>query len=240
MNDAALQEALLAAAAAPVLVVASDYDGTLAPIVADPAAAVPHRPALEALVELAGSPGVEAVIVSGRSREALVTLTGAPDGVLLVGSHGSEWPGGGAGEDTEALVEALAAVADRHEGTMLEPKPSGAALHYRHAGAPEDAAAAAREAGRRHGARVIDGKQVVELVLGGADKGQAIRRVRDEAGGAPVVFFGDDTTDEDVFAALGPGDVGVKVGEGDTRARFRVADPAGVAEALRRLAGARR
>ncbi len=235
-----LREALAAAAAAPALLVAADYDGTLAPIVADPAAAKPHGPALDALVTLAGMEGVEALVVSGRSREALAELTGAPDGVVLVGSHGAEWPDGSvAGEDPARLVEELAAVADRYEGTLLEAKPAGAALHYREARSPDDAAAAAREVGARHGARVIDGKLVVELLLGRADKGVAVRRARENAGADAVVFFGDDTTDEDVFAVLGDGDAGVKVGGGDTRARFRVEDPEAVAAALRWLAEAR-
>ena len=46
------------------------------------------------------------------------------------------------------------------------------------------------------------------------------------ATGAQAVFYGgDDTTDEDAFAVLGDTDLSIKVGEGSTRARFRVADP---------------
>ncbi len=147
-------------------------------------------------------------------------------------------PGGDARVAVANGVE-LADLAARYEGTMVEPKPAGAAFHYRNAAAPGAAAQAAREVGARHGGRIIDGKQVVEVQLGGGDKGAAIRRVRDETGATAIVFFGDDTTDEDVFAVLGAGDVGVKVGDGATRARFRVDNPAGVAAALRRLATAR-
>jgi trehalose 6-phosphate phosphatase len=47
-----------------------------------------------------------------------------------------------------------------------------------------------------------------------------------------VIFFGDDTTDEDVFAVLAGHDVGVKVGDGPSLARYRVDTPSDVADAL--------
>jgi len=51
-----------------------------------------------------------------------------------------------------------------------------------------------------------------------------------------VLYAGDDVTDEDAFASLGPGDLGLKSGPGETVAPYRVADPAAVAAALDELA----
>ena len=80
------------------------------------------------------------------------------------------------------------------------------------------------------------GKAVLDLAVTEMNKGAAIDRLR---GDAAVFFAGDDVTDETVFARLRPGDVGVKVGEGETAAHYRVADPAEVATVLQELLAAR-
>ena len=62
--------------------------------------------------------------------------------------------------------------------------------------------------------------------------------MRGEVGAAAVSFVGDDITDEDVFAALGAGDLGVRVGPGQTSARRRIGDPGDVLTFVRHLAAA--
>ena len=49
-------------------------------------------------------------------------------------------------------------------------------------------------------------------------KGAAIDTLRTRLGADAVLFVGDDVTDETAFVRLRPGDVGVKVGEGETAA----------------------
>lgn len=242
MIPAGLVSALRRAAGSDAILVASDYDGTLADIVDDPSLASPNPAALNAMQELGRLPGVHSVIVSGRSRDTLRRLTGAPEGVMLVGTHGAETPGAdfAAPADVAALVGALERVTNEFTGTVLEAKPAGAALHYRHAHQPERAAAAARDCAARFQARVIEGKRVVEVLLSDADKGKAIAHLRQALYAPIVVFFGDDVTDEDVFAVMSPEDVSVKVGQETSLARYRVADPAAVAEALASLLAARR
>jgi trehalose-phosphatase len=76
----------------------------------------------------------------------------------------------------------------------------------------------------------------VELMARPTDKGAGLDRLRDEFGAAAVFYIGDDVPDEDAFARLvGPDDVGVKVGPGDTAAAFRLADPAAVRALLTHL-----
>jgi trehalose 6-phosphate phosphatase len=86
---------------------------------------------------------------------------------------------------------------------------------------------------------VLHGKQVVEVGVVRADKGTALVALRDEVGADQVAYFGDDVTDEDAFRALGADDVTVKVGDGETAARFRVEHPEDAAEALTHLLRAR-
>jgi len=238
-----LADALIVSAAAERLLLASDFDGTLSPLVGDPLAAAPQPGAMEAVSVAAGLDGVEVVIVSGRSIEMLGELTGGPQGVRLIGTHGAQQEGEPLPDsirtEVVSMTRALAAVADEFDGAFLEPKPAGAALHYRNADDRAGAAEAAIRVGERFGTRVLKGKEVVELVVGEGNKGTAIAGVRSATGSATIVFFGDDITDEDVFEMMGPNDISVKVGTGPSAAQFRVADPAAVVEAIEMLIAAR-
>ncbi len=75
---------------------------------------------------------------------------------------------------------------------------------------------------------------MLELTIALATKGSTVRELRREV--THTLFLGDDITDEDAFAVLGPDDVGVKVGDGATRASHRVAGVSEVAELLETLA----
>jgi trehalose 6-phosphate phosphatase len=66
-----------------------------------------------------------------------------------------------------------------------------------------------------------------------------VDRLREHVGATAVLYAGDDVTDEDGFARLRGDDIGIKVGEGETAAQFRVADPATVAQVLTLVAQAR-
>jgi trehalose-6-phosphatase len=73
-----------------------------------------------------------------------------------------------------------------------------------------------------------------------ANKGEAMLRIKEGWGATAVFFIGDDLTDEDVFAVLGPEDLGVRVGHGDTCAAECVTNTAAVATVLKTLADLRR
>ena len=81
------------------------------------------------------------------------------------------------------------------------------------------------------------GKDVLELAVTDADKGSAVLRLAAELGAAATIYLGDDVTDEDAFRALGADDVTVKIGDGETAAAHRVADPTAAVAVLERLAG---
>jgi trehalose 6-phosphate phosphatase len=238
--------ALQAVARIPELLVTSDFDGTLAPIVNHPGDARPLPAAAAALRALAELPGITAALISGRALRDLAALSGMPATVQLVGSHGAEFDTGFTRDIDESLLRTIAdeltAIAARHPGVTVEAKRASVALHVRNA-APADAdaaLAAAAAAAQAWDAESTKGKAVLEFAVITTDKGEAIDILRDRAGASAVVFFGDDVTDEKAFRRLRDGDVGVKVGEGDTAARFRVDTPEDVAAALALLVAQRR
>mgnify|MGYP002651198913 CR=1 FL=1 len=103
----------------------------------------------------------------------------------------------------------------------------------------DPAAAIADEAAATEGVRHLAGKGVHELSVLQADKGTALRALATELDADAVVYLGDDVTDEHAFAVLGEGDLGIKVGAGETAASARVDDATAVPEILATLASLR-
>jgi trehalose 6-phosphate phosphatase len=187
----------------------TDFDGTLSPIVADPAAARPAPGAVEALTALSGHYRRVAVL-SGRPLAYLAPLL--PDVVDIAALYGLEHRIQGAtGRHPEAerwqpviaalSVEAADALTGL-DGVTVEQKGLSLTLHFRNAVQHADAVAAfATAAASRHGLHDRPAKASVELHPPVAvDKGTVLR---DWATGARVVaFFGDDVGDLTAFAAL--------------------------------------
>ncbi len=226
------------------LLAAFDVDGVLAPIVAHAADAALLPGLLDALGALSARTPVG--IVSGRTIENLARF-GFPDSFLVAGSHGAERRGrpldplSAAEADRLARLRVFAdrATRDAGPGAWVEAKPTAVVVHVREANpviAEPALATLATAAGGVPGAHVKRGHRVVELAVRAASKAAAIADMRSEVGATAVTFVGDDITDEDVFAALGAGDVGVRVGAGQTSARRRLRDPGDVLTFVRHLA----
>ncbi|UOQ56190.1 bifunctional alpha,alpha-trehalose-phosphate synthase (UDP-forming)/trehalose-phosphatase [Leucobacter allii] len=236
-------------AASPALIVATDFDGTLAPIVPRPQDARILPRAQQAIDVLRLSPGVSVAVLTGRSLAGLAETGLRTEGWIVSGSHGSELAGLES-EPPAPLSEdetlALGRATRRFErifgpeaGVRLERKPFGLAVHTREVADPvqaDELLAAAVELGAAEGLQVREGKQVREFSVRAADKGTVLRRIRDALPEAPVLFLGDDVTDEDVFRVLGPDDLGIKVGPGETAASERVPDTATAAAVIALLA----
>ena len=84
-----------------------------------------------------------------------------------------------------------------------------------------------------------DGKHVLEFAWRHEGKDVAVAELRRVTQADAVVFAGDDVTDEDALRALEEGDLGIRVGPGETAASLRVADPGELAAVLTRLAALR-
>ncbi|GAA1165211.1 hypothetical protein GCM10009584_02610 [Ornithinimicrobium humiphilum] len=253
-----LVDALTRFAAHREVLVATDFDGALAPLVLDPMSARPVDGAMETLTALADLPGTTVALVSGRALEPLRELTGAEEPIVLVGSHGAEdsrRPDGLVLTDEQrALLDrlegALDRLAEQYPGVRVERKPAARVVHTRGLSRPlgEEALEAAEALGERHTSLVVTpGKEVVELAVAHVGKGAALVSLARELDADAVLYAGDDVTDEDAFAAIEddpdedrrPRHVSVRVGDGETRARHRVADEHELVEVFRVLLEAR-
>ena len=239
--DAELDRALTALARHRPLLLASDYDGVLAPLVNDPSAAVPTPGVAPVLSRLAAVDGVTVALVSGRGVDDLQQTSGLTGPYRWVGSHGAEFDGpltGPLAKRRDDLAELLQPLVVATPGARLEIKPASVAVHVRQVADRPAAAELLAEVERRVDSSLTlkPGKEVLEIAVTDADKGTALLRLRDELGAAAVLYLGDDVTDEDGFRALGADDVPVKIGDGETAARFRVGDTAEALALLDRLA----
>lgn len=189
------------------VLLAFDYDGTLAPIVADPKAARMRqttRDLLAALTKL-----YRVVVISGRSQPDVVKRLMGIGLAAVVGNHGIErWhtASGHVGE-VEAWRPTLEAAIAPLRGVALEDKIFSVAVHYRQSREKKKARAAIlKAAAALADVRVIGGKQVVNILPKDAPhKGMALERERERLGCDTALYVGDDETDEDVFALDRPG-----------------------------------
>jgi trehalose 6-phosphate phosphatase len=232
------------------LLVALDFDGTLAPEVDDPEQARALPEAKSAVMSLLELPNTRVALISGRSLASLEAVTGLPDSALLVGSHGIEirldHPEDTVSLDTtelrqvDVLNEVLGEVADSFDHVWLESKPAGFALHTRlatdHNSRVAHLVALSEATAEVDNLKVRHGKDVLEFSVRGTTKGDAVEHLRGYTKASAVFYAGDDVTDEDAFAALGPDDFGLKSGPGETIAAHRVQGPKQVAQVLALLA----
>jgi trehalose 6-phosphate phosphatase len=235
------------------LVLLLDFDGTLAPIVDRPDGAELPAGTRTSLERLLSEPGIRAAIVSGRGLEDARARAGL-EGIAYAGNHGMEIRGPGIEEvhaEAAAARPLLDEVLDRIKtrlaaipGAIAEDKGLTLSIHYRMVARDRvpEVQAITREAVAAHdNLRITEGKEVLE-VRPRVDwhKGRAVEFLLERfapAPGVPVLYFGDDTTDEDAFRVLleREGGEGIRVADGEsgtTAARSFARDPADVARIL--------
>ncbi|MCI0534044.1 MAG: bifunctional alpha,alpha-trehalose-phosphate synthase (UDP-forming)/trehalose-phosphatase [Verrucomicrobiales bacterium] len=224
-----------------------DYDGTLVPFVGHPELAEPDAELVELLLALGADPANEVMIVSERRRADLEEWFGHLP-VSLVAEHGV-WlrPKGFDWRILRAIPTGwmtqvrpiLQLYVDRLPGAILEEKEFSLAWHFRRAD-PEQASQRAKELlddladyTRNIDVQVLEGNKVIEVRNTGVTKGTAA--VEWLAGHASdfVVAIGDDWTDEDLFRALPSGAYSIRIGLGNTAARYHVASYTTVRRLLR-------
>lgn len=238
----------------PVLL-ALDFDGTLATIVNDPSEATLLPAAKAALARLTGTMTV--AVISGRSLDELTTRFAGIEHLLLIGEHGRAWRHDDGtittmsdtrthADSLPAIHDALLAVLGGAAGWTIEPKVAGIAVHHRNATVDEVQRLRPAVLNLLHAAgttgtqfRVIHGHAVDELLPDSVSKGAALATLCADHPGLTPLAIGDDVTDEDAFViARQHGGHGILVATTPrvSAASFRLAEPVDVATFLTLLA----
>lgn len=217
-----------------------DYDGTLVPLSTDPETTFPDDEVISVMDRLTGK--YQLYVATGRSIQEITRFLDSRYNFIAL--HGAILkPLGGQPEyvtDAEEFIrkcDAIYAGRDdffrRYPGLRMTNKQGG--LVFIMWGLDEKAMSSLVSEvsllASRNGMDLYRGKRIVELRIPDVNKGITIRNVRN---GSPALIAGDDTTDEDSFVD-NPDAITVKVGPGDTAARFRVRDVAEFRELLKTM-----
>ncbi|NML21453.1 bifunctional alpha,alpha-trehalose-phosphate synthase (UDP-forming)/trehalose-phosphatase [Pseudoflavitalea sp. G-6-1-2] len=226
-----------------------DYDGTLVPFARLPQEAMPGKDLLGLLKKMAADKKNNVVIISGREGDTLENWLGKVP-LTLVAEHGAsfkmkegDWQFAAPVSDTwkEEIRPVMQTFVTRCVGSFVEEKTNTIAWHYRNTH-PDLGFVRSRELINNLNQllqntllQVIDGNKVVEVRMSGFDKGVMARKLVQELDPDFVLCIGDDTTDEDMFKALGDKAYTIKVSHGPTAAQFTVLSQQNVLPLLEEL-----
>lgn len=227
-----------------------DYDGTLVPISRHPRLAIPDDNLLSLLSTLAQDVKTDVTVISGRDRDALQGWFGNLP-MNLIAEHGAEIRL--LEEDWNYVLDAdhawknifrpiLEVYTQRSPGSFIEDKTHTLVWHYRNVEASlgfsrsRELLDALHHLIRNTPLNVIDGNRVIEIRKTGIDKGSAARQLADQGDYDFILAIGDDKTDEDMFLQLQEDAVTVKIGSGQTAARYFVSKQPDAVRLLQALA----
>jgi trehalose 6-phosphate synthase/phosphatase len=226
-----------------------DYDGTLAPYQKLPTLATPGMELLDLLKQLSDDSANEVVIISGRDANTLDEWLGNLP-LSLVAEHGAcikykdgDWQQqvSMSPEWKEQIRPLLEHFVTRCVGSFIEEKNNTLAWHYRNTH-PDLGFNRSRELLNsllqlitNTPLQVIDGNKVLEVRLMGVDKGATAHKLRKHFSPDFTLCIGDDTTDEDMFRVLRDEAYTVKIGSGNTAARYTLLSQIQVLPLLRKF-----
>jgi trehalose 6-phosphate synthase/phosphatase len=266
LDAASRSDLLLRFANARSRLILLDYDGTLTPHVSDPAMAAPSDRVLAVLRRLAETPRTDVAVISGRDKKTLSRWLGElPIG--LAAEHGvfihkpklkwlsrllptflASWVRtDGVTDLWKADVrEAMQHATSDIPGGQIEEKEFSIAFHYRNSETTllipklRTLRLQLDEIAMKNQLQILDGNMVIEVRVEGVHKGSAAKRWLDRIGGSPefMLAIGDDTTDEDLFAAMPSNAFTIKVGSHPSQARHTLGDPNEVLQLLDDMADA--
>ena len=229
-----------------------DYDGTLVnyELIPDNARLPEHM--IDILLKIAGDPKNDIYIISGRGHDDLDKLLGHIP-VRIVAEHGAivkengQWKNQFAnnGQWKKIIFPVLNQMTDACPGSFTEEKSFSLAWHYRNT-----VPGLGLECSRKlidllediihsYNLRILDGKKVVEILSNETGKGIAVEKLSNQNSYDFVLSIGDDATDEEMFGYFlnYPDAYSIKVGEGNTCAKYNLKEISDVESLLKQLSG---
>ncbi len=230
-----------------------DYDGTIQKFFKspDPKIAKPSKDLIKIIKKLGEQDGTQLCIVSGRTREALDSWFGKLP-IELVAEHGAWTKSKRQWSQKESsfhkykkdLLPLFNRYARRTAGSFLEEKDHALVWHYRNV--PSELAYVRSETLKKElhdliantDLRTVNGSKIIEVKPHSINKGEAVKQLLAKDDFDFIVCIGDDYTDEDMYNALPEDAFTIKVGLGQTNARFRLPDINATQNFLKKIADA--
>lgn len=225
-----------------------DYDGTLVDFTPDPENAVPSTELLDILRKIASMPCTKLIIISGRNQEDIERFVGKLP-IDIIAEHGavlkkqgiwqkqnidiSEWK--------EPVLDVLNEISSTCPGSFVEEKAFSLAWHYRNAASGDSQSRKLMDALEKlsflYNFKILDGNKVVEIKSNEIGKGKATEYLVEQGNYDFILSIGDDRTDEEMFEFFlnYPEAITIKVGEGNTMAKYILKNVEQVLTLLKRL-----
>lgn len=224
-----------------------DYDGTLAELRNNPPDAFPSQALQDLFSQMAQLPNLMVFLLSGRLRENIDQWFG-DYGFHLVSENGyyyrsptsRKWVALEPEIDLswqERVHDILLQYADTTPGSFVEEKAASLVWHYVNVEPDyggwkaQQLVVELQEMLSNVPVQIHHGRKIVEVQSIFVNKGISVNQLKSTVRFDHALYAGDDESDETMFSTAGENDLSVKVGDGDTAARYRVPSP----EAMRQL-----
>lgn len=224
-----------------------DYDGTLVGFTSDPQDSIPTPELHNLLVSLASDQKNTVVISSGRDHETLERWFGhLPLG--LAAEHGAFFKANGKWHEkihreiwNDEIINLLRTFIDKTPGTMLEIKRTSLVWHYRNVNSwlgfvrEKQLVEALKLPCEKLGLQIMQGNKIVEIKSPECTKGGVIQMLLSNDRYDFLMAIGDDVTDEDMFRAMPPEAITIKIGHLSGYAKYNLHTQSQTLPFLKRL-----
>jgi trehalose 6-phosphate synthase/phosphatase len=229
-----------------------DYDGTLVNYTATPDKAKLTLEITDIIRRLIGLQGMEIFIITGRRHEDIDRfLDHIP--INIIAEHGAIIKEDGMWKNQEVIsdswkksvIPVMNQISDSCPGSFIEEKIYSLAWHYRNAES-EAGYSGSRELIRiltniigPYNLKILDGNKVVEILSDSIGKGRAVKKLDEKNIHDFILSIGDDATDEEMFEYFQnhSNAYTIKVGEGETSAKYKLNDISEVISLLKKMSG---